>query len=79
MQIIGLDISKASVSCCLITEKVSDARQFYYNYNFQKFAATVTGISELLTLIGNAANTIAIMEPGLTIRFCGELSSPGLE
>jgi hypothetical protein len=63
MQIIGLDISKASVSCCLITEKVSDARQFYYNYNFQKFAATVTGISELLTLIGNAANTIAIMEP----------------
>ncbi len=64
MQIIGLDISKASVSCCLLTEKVSDARQFYYSYHFQKFNATVSGISGLLALIGpDLTNTIAVMEP----------------
>lgn len=64
MQIIGLDISKASVSCCLLTEKVSEPRQFYYSYNFQKFDATVAGMSNLLELIGaDFTNTIAIMEP----------------
>ncbi|MEG4323111.1 MULTISPECIES: transposase [unclassified Microcoleus] len=63
MQIIGLDISKSSVSCCLISEKILDSRQFYYNYNFSKFAATVAGVSQLLALIGNTADTIAVMEP----------------
>ncbi|MEG4275175.1 MULTISPECIES: IS110 family transposase [unclassified Microcoleus] len=64
-QIIGLDISKASVSCCLISEKIDEPREFYYRYNFHKFAATAHGISELLALIGskNLENTIAIMEP----------------
>jgi len=64
MQILGLDISKASVSCCLLTEKVNEPRQFYYSYNFQKFDATVAGMSNLLELIGSDfTNTIAIMEP----------------
>lgn len=65
IQIIGLDISKASVSCCLISEKVDEPREFYYRYNFHKFIATAHGISELLALIGfgNLNNTIAIMEP----------------
>jgi hypothetical protein len=65
LQIIGLDISKASVSCCLVTEKVENPREFYYCYNFHKFDATARGISELLALIGleNVTNTIAIMEP----------------
>jgi len=65
-QIIGLDISKASVSCCLISEKIDEPREFYYRYNFHKFAATAHGISELLVLIGSESdrqNTIAVMEP----------------
>lgn len=66
IQIIGLDISKASVSCCLISEKIDEPREFYYRYNFHKFAATAHGINELLALIGSELdreNTIAIMEP----------------
>jgi transposase len=64
MQIIGLDISKASVSACLLTEKPLDARQFYYDCDFRKFDATAFGIRGLLTLIGgDLANTIAVMEP----------------
>lgn len=64
-QIIGLDISKASISCCLISEEIDEPREFYYRYNFHKFAATAHGINELIALIGseNVANTIAIMEP----------------
>jgi transposase len=64
-QIVGLDISKASVSCCLISEEIDEPREFYYRYNFRKFAATAHGISELLALIGSESlrNTIAIMEP----------------
>ena len=63
MQIIGLDISKSSVSACLLSEKLAEPRQFYYDYNFHKFEATVTGISGLLALIGDVTNTIAVMEP----------------
>jgi len=63
MQIIGLDISKASVSACLLSEKPTEPRQFYYDSDFHKFDATATGISGLLVLIGDVANTIAVMEP----------------
>jgi transposase len=66
MQIIGLDISKASVSCCLLTQKPLDARQFYYDCDFYEFEATAFGIRGLLTLIGgdgDLANTVAVMEP----------------
>ncbi len=64
MQIIGLDISKASVSACLLTEKPIDPRQFYYDCDFYKFEATVSGIRGLLALIGDdTGNTIAVMEP----------------
>jgi len=65
IQILGLDISKASVSACLISEKVDEPKEFYYRYKFHKFNATAHGISELLALIGveNVTNTIAIMEP----------------
>jgi len=64
MQILGLDISKASVSACLLTEKPTEPRQFYYDCDFYKFEATAFGISGLLTLIGgDLANTIAVMEP----------------
>jgi Transposase len=64
MQILGLDISKASVSACLLTEKVADPRQFYYDCDFHKFEATAFGIRGLLALIGtDFSNTIAVMEP----------------
>lgn len=64
MQIIGLDISKASVSACLLTHRPTEPRQFYYDSDFYKFDATVAGISELLVLIGSdVTNTIAVMEP----------------
>lgn len=64
MQIIGLDISKASVSACLLTQRPIEPRQFYYDSDFYKFDATVVGISELLVLIGSdVTNTIAVMEP----------------
>lgn len=62
MQILGIDISKSSVSCCLLTERPAEPRQFYYNCNFHKFNADASGILGLLCLIGNA-NTIAILEP----------------
>jgi len=63
LQIIGLDISKASVSACLISEKIDDPREFYHHYDFKKFAATAHGISQLLALTGDSNNTIAVMEP----------------
>ena len=64
LQIIGLDISKASVSACLISQKIDEPREFYHHYDFKKFAATAHGISELLALIGvDLTNTIAVMEP----------------
>lgn len=63
MQILGLDISKSSVSACLLTEKPTEPRQFYYDYDFHKFSATVTGITGLLALIGDKSTTIAVMEP----------------
>ncbi|MEP6517432.1 IS110 family transposase [Microcoleus vaginatus] len=84
-QIIGLDISKASVSCCLISEKVDEPREFYYRYNFHKFAATAHGISELLTLIGSESdkqNTIAVMEPtgvNYQILWGTQLARAGIE
>jgi hypothetical protein len=56
MPILGLDISKASVSCCLLTEKPTEPRQFYYDCDFYKFEATVLGIRGLLTLIGGDAS-----------------------
>ncbi|MCC3531089.1 MAG: transposase [Microcoleus sp. PH2017_22_RUC_O_B] len=62
MQIIGLDISKASVSACLLTEKPTEPRQFYYDCDFHKFDATVFGIAGLLSLIGDIP-TVAVMEP----------------
>ena len=64
MQIMGLDVSKASVSACLLTEKPTEPRQSYYDCDFYKFQATASGIRGLLTLIGDdLSDTIAIIEP----------------
>jgi transposase len=62
MKILGIDISKASISVCLLSEKPTDVRQFLYQYNFYKFDANTTGIRCLLDLIGSE-EAIAIMEP----------------
>jgi len=59
MRVLGLDISKASVAACLLTEKPSEPRQFYFDCRFEHFHANVTGISALLALKPD----IAVMEP----------------
>ncbi len=59
MRILGLDISKSSISACLITEKPALPRQFYYQANFWKLEANAKGFAELLALKPD----VAILEP----------------
>lgn len=58
-RIVGLDVSKSSVSCCLLNEKPSNPREFYYECRFYKFETTVTGLAGLMLL----RPEIAILEP----------------
>ncbi|WP_029631627.1 IS110 family transposase [[Scytonema hofmanni] UTEX B 1581] len=58
-RILGLDVSKSSVSACLLESKPSDPRQFYYECPFKLFSANSEGIKALLALKPD----IAIMEP----------------
>ncbi|MBW4567699.1 MAG: transposase [Tolypothrix carrinoi HA7290-LM1] len=58
-RILGLDISKSSVSMCLLESKPNDPRQFYYECPFMLFSANSEGIKALLALKPD----IAIMEP----------------
>ncbi|MFB8795921.1 MAG: IS110 family transposase [Microcoleus sp.] len=65
MKILGVDISKASISACLLLEKANanaDARDTLYETKFHKFYADAAGICGLLDLIGDG-EAIAIMEP----------------
>ncbi|BDA69324.1 hypothetical protein MicvaDRAFT_1744 [Calothrix sp. PCC 7716] len=50
IRVLGLDVSKSSVSACLLLEKPDEPRQFYYNYNFLKLFADKEGIKTLLEL-----------------------------
>lgn len=59
IRVLGLDISKSSVSACLLIEKPTSPRQFYYEYQFLKIEANITGIRKLLDLKPD----VAIMEP----------------
>ncbi|MBD2344187.1 IS110 family transposase [Anabaena subtropica] len=59
IKVLGLDVSKASVSVCLLTEKPNLPRQFYYECQFYKFSANSAGIKKLLELNAD----IALMEP----------------
>jgi hypothetical protein len=59
VRILGLDVSKSSVSACLLIEKPNEPRQFYYSYEFSVFPATRNGLDGLLALKPD----IAIMEP----------------
>ncbi len=58
-RILGLDVSKSSVSVCLLTNKPESPRQFYYECPFMLFSANSEGIKSLLALKPD----IAIMEP----------------
>ena len=59
IRILGLDVSKSSVSACPLTEKPEDPRQFYYECPFLKLSADAKGIHDLLALNAD----IAILEP----------------
>ncbi|WP_353930949.1 transposase [Okeanomitos corallinicola TIOX110] len=59
MRIVGLDISKSSVSCCLLESKPSDVREFYYECNFYHFQNNQAGINGLLALQPD----VALLEP----------------
>mgnify|MGYP001800668436 FL=1 len=58
-RILGLDVSKSSVSCCLISKIPQDIKEFYYSYPFESLNADKDGIDELLALNAD----IAIVEP----------------
>lgn len=59
VRVLGLDVSKSSVSACLLVEKPQDPRQFYYSFKFQLFPASKAGVTGLLALKPD----IAVMEP----------------
>ncbi|BAZ69159.1 MAG: transposase [Pelatocladus maniniholoensis HA4357-MV3] len=59
LRVLGLDVSKSSVSACLLTSKPDDPRQFYYECPFYRFSANAKGIKALLALKPD----IAVMEP----------------
>ncbi|MEH2001082.1 MAG: IS110 family transposase [Nostoc sp.] len=59
IRILGLDVSKSSVSACLLLEKPEDPRQFYYECPFFCLSANAKGIQELLALKPD----IALLEP----------------
>uniref|UniRef100_UPI001177C476 IS110 family transposase n=1 Tax=Calothrix rhizosoleniae TaxID=888997 RepID=UPI001177C476 len=57
--ILGVDVSKASVSCCLLSGRPPVPREFYYTYPFSKFNADKFGLDSLLAMNMD----IAILEP----------------
>ena len=59
MRVVGLDVSKSSVAACLLCEKPSEPRQFYFDCRFYHFNANAAGINALLALEPD----IAVMEP----------------
>ena len=59
MKVLGLDVSKSSVSCCILTHPVKDAREFYYECPFYQFNANKQGIEKMLALKPD----IAVLEP----------------
>ncbi len=59
LRVLGLDVSKSSVSACLLECKPLEPRQFYYECPFFRFSANSEGIKALLELKPD----IAVMEP----------------
>lgn len=78
MRILGLDVSKSSVSACLLTEKPIQPRQFYYECPFYRLSANSAGIKQLLELKPD----IALVEPTGTNYskiWCTHLARAGVE
>ena len=59
MRILGLDVCKSSVAACMLLQRPSEPRQFYYDAKFERLSANAEGISRLLSM----APDIAVMEP----------------
>jgi len=59
VRIVGIDVSKSSISCCLLTEKPTNPREFYYECRFYKFETNQAGLTGLMLL----RPEIAILEP----------------
>lgn len=82
-KVLGIDVSKRSVSVCLLEQKPEEPKQFYYKYDFKSFKADASGIKGILQLKPD----LALIEPtgtnysklwvtilgenGVTIRFVG--------
>lgn len=78
LKIIGLDVSKSSVCGCVLTEKPTDLRHFYYGYKFYNFGANKNDLNKLLEL----SPDIAILEPTGTNYsriWCEHLSRNGIK
>ena len=59
MRVLGLDVSKSSVSACLLTERPIQPREFYYGFHFDYLKADASGIRAMLALKPD----VAVMEP----------------
>lgn len=57
--VLGLDVCKDRVVCCLLTSKPSDPRQLYYDHDFYEIPVSTTGIKQILSF----GAAIAVMEP----------------
>ncbi|MGB6297003.1 MAG: transposase [Rivularia sp. (in: cyanobacteria)] len=58
-RVLGIDVSKRSVSACLLEQKPTELKQFYYKYDFKTFQADVSGIKGVLSLNPE----VALIEP----------------
>lgn len=58
-KVLGIDVSKSSISACLIDCKPVEPRQFYYKYEFFHFKVDASGIKGVLGLQPD----IAVLEP----------------
>lgn len=59
VKVLGLDVSKSSISACLLETKPNSPRQFYYDCPFYRLSANSEGLRELLALKPD----IAVLEP----------------
>lgn len=59
VKVLGIDVSKSSVSACLLENKPDNVKQFYYKYTFKHFKADASGIKGILEL----SPDIALIEP----------------
>jgi len=59
MRIVGIDVCKASIVCCLLDERPAEPRQFYFDARFHTLQADAAGINYLLAM----QLDVAVMEP----------------